>query len=116
MAKIEIENETRIWAITVQFQHFHWEQVDGKWTKILYNYLYFVDISMCTFLWKCYFVLSYKNSRYEFQKFLVSDLEIQIAGFIEENLGIKRNRAYIEFNDAPKDVVGWNGTTFQTIL
>ena len=40
----------------------------------------------------------------------------QIAGFIEENLGIPKNRAYIEFNDAPKDVVGWNGTTFQTIL
>ena len=47
---------------------------------------------------------------------MFSKSKSQIAGFIQENLGIAKNRAYIEFNDAPKDVVGWNATTFQTIL
>jgi len=43
-------------------------------------------------------------------------ISTEIAEFIEDNLGVPKSRAYIEFNDAPKDVVGWNGTTFQTIL
>ena len=41
---------------------------------------------------------------------------IQVGDFIESELGIPKNRAYIRFDDAPKYEVGWNGTTFGTIL
>jgi len=40
----------------------------------------------------------------------------EVGDFIESELGIPKNRAYIRFDDAPKYEVGWNGTTFGTIL
>jgi len=43
-------------------------------------------------------------------------ISAEISGFLETELGIPKDRAYIVFEDVKKDVVGWNGTTFETIL
>jgi len=39
-----------------------------------------------------------------------------VQEFLAENFGIPANRTYIQFKDAPKGEVGWNNTTFGTIL
>lgn len=40
----------------------------------------------------------------------------QIQGFLEEQLGIAKERNYIRFDDAPAKEVGWSGSTFGPIL
>ena len=40
----------------------------------------------------------------------------QIQGFLEEQLGVSKERNYIWFDDAPAKEVGWNGSTFGPIL
>ncbi|RQD77380.1 MAG: hypothetical protein D5S01_02645 [Halanaerobium sp. MSAO_Bac5] len=35
-----------------------------------------------------------------------------LCNFMEKELNVKQNRIYIEFNDAPGKMWGWNGSTF----
>ena len=41
-----------------------------------------------------------------------AELSAALANTIEDNLGIARDRVYIEFTDAPRAMWGWNGGTF----
>ena len=37
----------------------------------------------------------------------------KICAFIEEKLGVPKDRTYIEFADSPRHMFGWNGGTFE---
>jgi phenylpyruvate tautomerase PptA (4-oxalocrotonate tautomerase family) len=39
-------------------------------------------------------------------------LSSEICGIAEELLAVDKDRIYIEFNDAPREMWGWNGGTF----
>ena len=41
------------------------------------------------------------------------ELSASLCGFVEEQLGVPRNRIYIEFSDAARNMWGWNGGTFE---
>lgn len=43
---------------------------------------------------------------------MTEELSQFICSFVEKELGIKKNRVYIEFADAPGSMWGWNGGTF----
>ncbi|MFW5718763.1 MAG: phenylpyruvate tautomerase MIF-related protein [Halanaerobium sp.] len=43
---------------------------------------------------------------------MTEELSQIICGFAEKELGINKNRVYIEFADAPGSMWGWNGGTF----
>ena len=43
---------------------------------------------------------------------MTEELSQFICIFLEEDLGIKQNRVYIEFTDAPGAMWGWDGGTF----
>jgi phenylpyruvate tautomerase len=40
------------------------------------------------------------------------DLSQALCALIENDLAISKDRVYIEFADAPRDMWGWNGSTF----
>ena len=40
------------------------------------------------------------------------EFSARLCDLIENYLGIPRNRVYIEFSDAARNLWGWNGTTF----
>ena len=42
----------------------------------------------------------------------ISDLSNALCTLIEQELSISKDRIYIEFTDAPRDMWGWNGGTF----
>lgn len=46
------------------------------------------------------------------KKSMTEDLSQFICNFLEKELGIKQDRIYIEFADAPGAMWGWNGGTF----
>ena len=41
-----------------------------------------------------------------------ANLSAELCSFIEERTGIPKNRIYIEFADAKRNMFGWNGGTF----
>ena len=41
-----------------------------------------------------------------------ADLAQELAGLLNEELGLPADRIYIEFADAPRAMWGWNGGTF----
>lgn len=41
-----------------------------------------------------------------------ADLSANLCKLIEQELNIPKDRVYIEFSDAPRDMWGWNGATF----
>jgi phenylpyruvate tautomerase PptA (4-oxalocrotonate tautomerase family) len=41
-----------------------------------------------------------------------ADLSASLCTLIEQDLNIPKDRVYIEFSDAPRDMWGWNGGTF----
>ena len=41
-----------------------------------------------------------------------TDLSAVLCSFMEEQLGVPRDRVYIEFSDAARDMWGWAGKTF----
>ncbi len=43
---------------------------------------------------------------------MTEELSQIICSFAEKELGINKNRVYIEFADAPGSMWGWNGGTF----
>jgi len=43
-------------------------------------------------------------------------ISVEVLKFLAENFSIPSDRTYIQFKDAPPSEVGWNNTTFGTIL
>jgi phenylpyruvate tautomerase PptA (4-oxalocrotonate tautomerase family) len=43
---------------------------------------------------------------------ITTELSAALATLMKEELGISKDRVYIEFNDAPRNMWGWNGSTF----
>ena len=42
----------------------------------------------------------------------IAELSANLCALIEQDLNIPKDRIYIEFSDAPRDMWGWNGDTF----
>ena len=43
---------------------------------------------------------------------MTEELSKMLCNFTENELGVPKNRVYIEFTDAPAKMWGWNGGTF----
>lgn len=43
---------------------------------------------------------------------MTADLSKFLCNFLEKEIGIKKNRVYIQFVDAPGSMWGWDGGTF----
>ena len=41
------------------------------------------------------------------------DFSARLSGFFSKKLSVPADRVYIEFFDAPRDMFGWNGGTFE---
>ncbi|OOZ35378.1 phenylpyruvate tautomerase MIF-related protein [Solemya velesiana gill symbiont] len=41
------------------------------------------------------------------------EISATLCEFVEQQLGIPKNRTYIEFADAARNMFGWNGSTFE---
>lgn len=39
----------------------------------------------------------------------------KLCRFLEDEMGVGKDRVYIEFADLPRQTTGWNGTTFATL-
>ena len=41
-----------------------------------------------------------------------TELSQALCGLMEQELGVSQDRVYVEFNNAPRNMWGWNGGTF----